>query len=307
MNILHMKYALEVAKTGSLNRAAEKLFVAQPNLSRAIKELEQELGIKIFDRSAKGMRLTGDGEEFIRHARSITHRIDEIEQIYKHRTAPQAKFSLCSLKAGYVAEAFVQVASELDKRTTEAIYYETNSNRVLSSILEFDYKLGVVRCAAAHEKFYKSLFASKGLAYMPLAEISYVLVMNKNCPLAQKEHIKLQDLADYAEIVHGDPLNPNESLSVGKIENLPTYVRREFRVFDRSIQLAMLGRYTTCFMWASCLPKSFADRYDLTWRKCDDVEDGYRDFLIYRQNYQLTEADQLFLKYLKQSKNSMMG
>ena len=71
MNILHMKYAVEVAKQGSLNKAAETLLIAQPNISRSIKELEADLGISIFNRSAKGMELTPEGEEFIGYAQSI--------------------------------------------------------------------------------------------------------------------------------------------------------------------------------------------------------------------------------------------
>ena len=75
MNILHMKYAVEVARLGSLNKAAETLLIAQPNISRSIKELEADLGISIFSRSAKGMVLTPDGEEFIGYAKSILKQI----------------------------------------------------------------------------------------------------------------------------------------------------------------------------------------------------------------------------------------
>lgn len=75
MNILHMKYAVEVAKLGSLNKAAETLIIAQPNISRSIKELEADLGITIFNRSSKGMVLTPEGEEFIRYAKSILKQI----------------------------------------------------------------------------------------------------------------------------------------------------------------------------------------------------------------------------------------
>lgn len=71
MNILHMKYAVEVARLGSLNKAAEVLFVAQPNISRSIKGLESELGIEIFNRFARGMVLTPEGEEFINYAQHI--------------------------------------------------------------------------------------------------------------------------------------------------------------------------------------------------------------------------------------------
>ena len=83
MNVLHMKYAVEVARLGSLNKAAESLLIAQPNLSRSVKELEAELGITIFTRSAKGMVLTPGGEEFIGYASEILKQIDQVDKMYK--------------------------------------------------------------------------------------------------------------------------------------------------------------------------------------------------------------------------------
>ena len=83
MNVMHMKYAVEVAKAGSLSKASETLLIAQPNLSRSIKELEADLGISIFARTSKGMTLTPDGEEFIRYASDILERLDDIEMMYK--------------------------------------------------------------------------------------------------------------------------------------------------------------------------------------------------------------------------------
>ena len=82
MNILHMKYAYEVAKAGSLGKAAETLVIAAPNLSRSIKELESELGITIFDRTPKGMFLTSEGEVFMNYAHSILEQIDYLENAY---------------------------------------------------------------------------------------------------------------------------------------------------------------------------------------------------------------------------------
>ena len=85
MNILHLKYAVEVAKTKSISKAAENLYMGQPNLSRAIKELEESLGITIFDRTPKGITLTPQGEEFLQYARRIISQVDEVEQMYKNR------------------------------------------------------------------------------------------------------------------------------------------------------------------------------------------------------------------------------
>ena len=94
LNVLHMKYAVEVAKTGSLNKAAEKLFMAPPNLSRSIKELESDLGITIFERSQKGVTLTPDGEEFIGYAKSLLKQIDHVESLYKENGSKKQRFSI---------------------------------------------------------------------------------------------------------------------------------------------------------------------------------------------------------------------
>ena len=91
MNILHMKYAVEVARFGSINRAAEELYIAQSNLSRCIRELEADLGIAIFNRTPRGMLLTPDGEAFIRAAKKVLHQIDEIERTFKARAEARAQ------------------------------------------------------------------------------------------------------------------------------------------------------------------------------------------------------------------------
>ena len=94
MNILHLKYAVEVARCGSINQAAEALYINQPNLSRAIKELENSLGITIFDRTAKGMFVTPEGEEFLGYAKKILSQIDEVESIYKAGVPIKQRFSI---------------------------------------------------------------------------------------------------------------------------------------------------------------------------------------------------------------------
>ena len=83
MNLLYLKYAVEVAACGSINKAAEKLYIGQPNLSRAIKELESSLGVTIFGRSSKGMEITPDGEIFLGYAKSILKQVDAVEGLFK--------------------------------------------------------------------------------------------------------------------------------------------------------------------------------------------------------------------------------
>lgn len=115
MNILHMKYAVEVAKVGSLNKAAESLYVALPNISRSIRELEADLGITVFDRTAKGMVLTPEGEEFINYAKDILKQIDQVENMYKSGHVKKQKFSISVPRACYISDAFAEFSKSLSK------------------------------------------------------------------------------------------------------------------------------------------------------------------------------------------------
>ena len=126
MNLLHMKYAVEVARVGSLSQAAQNLILAQPNLSRSIKELEAEIGIKIFERSTKGMLLTPEGEEFIGYAKEILNHIDHADKIYKTGAAKKQKFSISVPRACYISDAFAEFSKTLSKDAAEIFYKETN-------------------------------------------------------------------------------------------------------------------------------------------------------------------------------------
>ena len=147
MNILHMKYAVEVAKVGSLNKASETLLVAAPNVSRSIKELEADIGISIFERTAKGMGLTPEGEEFINYAKEILRQLDDVEKFYKKGSSKKQKFSISVPRACYISEAFSQFSKSLSKDAAEIFYKETNSQRTIRNMLEHDYKLGIIRYA----------------------------------------------------------------------------------------------------------------------------------------------------------------
>ena len=144
MNILHLKYVVEAEKTRSISKAAENLYMGQPNLSRAIKELEEDLGITIFERTSKGIDLTPQGEEFMQYAKRIISQIDEVEAIYKSEKHEKQKFSVSVPRASYIAEAFTDFAAHIDtEKPAEIFYKETNSMRAVNNILQEDYHLGI--------------------------------------------------------------------------------------------------------------------------------------------------------------------
>lgn len=156
MNILHLKYAVEVAKTNSISKAAENLYMGQPNLSRAIKELEESLGIVIFDRTTKGISVTPDGEEFLQYARRIIREVDEIEDLYKNARTKKQRFSACVPRASYISFAFAEFAKHIDTNTPCDIFYkETNSMRTIGNVAKEEYNLGIVRYQSIYEPYFE--------------------------------------------------------------------------------------------------------------------------------------------------------
>ena len=307
MNIVHLKYAVEVAKCGSINKAAEALFVGQPNLSRAIKELEASLGIIIFERSAKGMEITPEGETFLHYARSILKQIDDVEAMYKSNTHSKLRFSISVPRASYISDAFSHFSSYLKGDVEAELFYkETNALRAIKNILQEDYKLGIIRYAENYDKYYKSMLEEKGLKYEMITEFHYVLAMSKDSLLAGLDNITFDDLGQYIEIAHADPYVPSLPFSAVKKEELKTNSKQRIFVFERASQFDLLSENTNTYMWVSPMPDKVLSRYGLVQKKCRQNQKIYKDIMIYKNDYHLTELDNKFISELCESKRKYM-
>ena len=298
MNILQMKYAVEVAKAGSLNKASQALLIAQPNLSRSIKELEGELGITIFDRSSKGMKLTLEGEEFIGYAQNILRQIEQMEKMYKDTSVPKQRFSISVPRASYISEAFARFSCQLSPESAEVFYKETNSQRTIRNLLENDYRLGIIRYAENYDQYFRAMLDEKELNYETICEFTYQLLMSCEHPLADQVDITFEDLRPYIEIAHADPYVPSLPLSKVVKEELPDNINRRIFIYERASQFDLLSENPDTFMWISPVPDKLLSRYGLVQRKCAENRKVYRDVLIYRKGYRLTALDQAFITEL---------
>ncbi len=307
MNLLHMKYAVEIAETNSINKAADKLYVGQSALSRAIKELEASLGVTLFERSAKGMFLTADGEIFIRHAKNVLAQIDEIENMFSGGTISKKHFSVSVPRASYIAEAFAEFSKVIDKdMQAEILYKETNSMRAVKNILQEDYKLGIIRYAENYDKYYKTMMDEKGLDYELITEFRHVLIMSSESPLAKKEKITYGDLVDLVEISNPDPYVPSLPLAEVRKEELSEISSRRIFVFERASQFELLSENPETYMWVSPVPQKTLERFGLAQRKCDENKRVYKDLLIHRKDYSHSELDNMFIEYVIKSKREVL-
>lgn len=306
MNILHMKYALEVARCGSINKAAEALLMNQPNLSRAIKELEATLGVPIFSRSAKGMTATPEGEKFLSYASGILKQVDELENMFRTEGADKKRFSISVPRASYISEAFANFSLSLSEvKEAEIFYKETNAQRAIRNILEADYKLGIIRYAEQYDKYYKEMLEEKGLSCELVTEFRYVLLMSADSELAHKEKITFSDLEHLIEIAHADPFVPSLPFSAVKKEELPDNVSRRIFVFERASQFELLSRNRETFMWVSPAHSDLLARYGLVQRSCAENTRVYKDVMIHRKDYRLSELDRIFISELCRSKREL--
>ncbi len=303
MNLLYLQYAVEIEKTGSLNRAAENLYMGQPNLSRAIKELEASLGITIFARSSKGMVPTPQGEEFLHYAKKVLDEVDIIENLYKNGEARKEQFSISVPRASYIAHAFTEFSKKVSGYPkTELFYKETNALRAVKNILEQDYHLGIVRYACKNNANFKRMLEEKGLAFETVTEFTYCLILSKSHPLAEQAEIRYADLAPYTEIAHADPYVPSLSMAAVKKEELPDDTSHRIFVFERASQFELLSENTSTFMWVSPVPARVLARYGLVQKPCVDNTKKYMDLLIYRKDYVLSEMDKIFITELCDAK-----
>ena len=306
MNLLHMKHALEVAKAGSLSKASEVLLIAAPNISRSIKELEADLGITIFDRTQSGMKLTPEGEEFLEFAKSILGQIDQVENYYKKGHPKKQTFSISVPRASYICEAFAEFSKSLSKDAAEIFYKETNSQRTINNMLNHDYKLGIVRYAENYDMYFKTMLEEKGFTYELITEFTYKIIMSKNSPLAKLDTISFDDLVDYIEIAHADPYVPSVPVSKVVKEELSDDINRRIFVFERTSQFELLSRNLETFMWVSPIPKSLLERYDLVQKECSENRKIYKDLLIYKNGYKLSNLDRQFITELCEAKREYL-
>lgn len=305
MNIQHLKFAIAVAETGSISKAAEKLYIAQPNVSRAIKELESDLGIIIFERNTKGMFPTPDGERLIEYSKRLLNQFDEMERIFKNNQKKNI-FSVSVPRASYISSAFVEFSQSLNQlNNLEVFYKETNAYRVINNIINENYNLGIIRYSITHDKYFKELLEKKEFKFELVNEFKYVLLFNKNSILNKKEKIEYTDLQDLIEIAHGDPYVPSLPITeISKTEFSADITRRIF-VFERASQFELLEKNSETFMWVSPIPRDILEKYHLVQKECFNNSKIYKDVLIYPSSYKLSNLDRDFITKVCESKRKI--
>ena len=300
MNTIYLKYVLEVEQSGSISQAAQNLFMAQPNLSKAIKDLEGELGYSIFNRTTSGVTVTEKGAVFLYHARKTMEQIAEIEKLSKRMDVQSKQFKISIPRGSYIANGVTAFVTDLQiTQGIDITINETNAMQTITNVAERGYNMGIIRYPLSDEEVFKSRLKNNKLELETIWEFEYVLVMSKDHPLALKEKICVEDLRDYMKITHGDIEIPHAQMEEDEGEE---HSRKTIYVYERGSQFDLLANVPSTYMWVSPIPNSYLEKNGLVQRACKTKHNRYKDVLIYRQDYKFGEYDKLFQKKIYESK-----
>lgn len=201
MNIDQIRYVLTVANSSSMREAATKLYISQPAISGSIMDLENELGIRIFDRSNKGIILTDAGTEFIAYAKKVLNQYEILEERYLSPDREKERFSVSTQHYNFAIRSFANVVNRFKPSKYVFSIHETKTREVLENVRDFKSELGVVSYSESNEKVLKKLLNEYKLEFVPLMKKDTYVYVWKGHPFETRKDISLEELRDYPCIV----------------------------------------------------------------------------------------------------------
>lgn len=200
MRIEELQYFMKVVEVGNMTQAAKDLFISQPSLSKAIANLEGEMGVKLFQRTAKGAILTNQGDEFLQYARQVLEQVDLLNHRYKEGVQANRIFSVSAQHYAFVVDAFVKLLKEMDADQYEATLKEERTFEVLDDVANLNSEIGVIYRSKYNQKVLEGAFNEKQLTFTPLFKTTPYVFIDKHHPLAKQPSIKLDDLVAYPRL-----------------------------------------------------------------------------------------------------------
>ena len=197
MTLAQLRYVITVAGASSMNEAAKKLYISQPSLSVAVKELEKEIGIDLFRRTNRGISLTAEGEEFIGYARQVVEQYELIETKYVERENVKRKFSVSMQHYTFAVDAFMEMVKQFGMDEFEFSVHETRTYDIIEDVKSFKSEIGILYVNNFNKKVLNKIFKEANLEFHELMTCSIYAYMAKNNPLAKKEIVTLEELQEY--------------------------------------------------------------------------------------------------------------
>ena len=301
MTIQQLKYIITISEHGSLNKAAEVLFITQPSLTSAVRELEKELGITLFNRGGKGVTLTNDGTEFLQYARQVVAQYDRLLEKYGKGGTLRKKFGISTQHYSFAVKSFVEMVKHFDTDEYEFAIRETKTREVIEDVTTGKSEVGILYLSDFNRKAIGKFLKSNQLEFHPLIQCEPYVYLWKGHPLAGKESIRLAELRDYPCLSFEQGVSGSFYFAE---EILSTYdYIRTIKATDRATMLNLmvgLNGYTLC-SGIICEELNGPDYVAVAFEAEDDeiaagrMEIGY----IVKANMLLSQMAEKYIRELK--------
>lgn len=303
MTLVQLKYAITVAGVDSMSKAARELFISQPSLSAAIKDLEKEIGIELFHRTNRGISLTLDGKEFIGYARQVVEQYALMESKYIDKTAEKKKFSVSMQHYSFAVNAFVELVKQFGMDKYEFAVRECRTYEVIEDVRNFRSEVGILYLNDFNRKVLNKLFKDSELEFNPILDCSIYVYLWKGHPLAKRDIIKIEELEEYPCLAF-DQGNNNSFYFAEEV--LSTYEYKQLiRANDRATMLNLmvgLNGYTMC-SGIICEPLNGTDYCAVKLDSDEVMTIGY----LKRKNVALSALGKKYVEELAKYKDSALG
>lgn len=287
MNLHQLRCALEISRVGSVTKAAQNLYISQPNLSRTIKELEKELGVVLFRRGAQGMEPTVEAAQLLRYAESVVRQMDELQSIYQtHEESVQ--LTLVGPRSGYITRGLAAFLAKRPQKQMNVQYQELPTSQAVDAVSRGQVQIAVVRYQLIYDEHFKELFAKAGLASRTLMQFQPCVLMAESHPLAQYQQVEQQQLSAFTHVIRGDaqiPVNNDGKVITGSIAVSPSRIH----VHDRASMYEMLRGVPGSYAWSNPLPEVELKRQGLIQRRCSQSGNN-RDVALWQAKHGLSSV-----------------
>ena len=302
MTLTQLKYVIAIADTHSMNEAARTLFIAQPSLSQAVKELEEEIGISLFNRSNRGVKITPEGEEFLGYARQVVEQYRLVEDRYIEKKNSKKRFSVSMQHYTFAVKAFVEMVKQFGMDEYEFAVHETKTYEVIEDVKNFRSEIGILYLNDFNRAVLTKLFHESGLEFREILKCGIYVYMWKGHPLADKEEISLEELDEYPCLSFEQ--GSNNSFYFAE-EVLSTYAyKRLIKANDRATLLNLmvgLNDYTLC-SGIICENLNGSDYCAVKLKSDEIMTIGY----LKRKGAAISPLGQKYLEELKKFRESVL-
>ena len=301
MTLQQLKYVIGIAETGSFNKAAEKLYVSQPSLTSTIHDLEEELGIIIFNRTGRGVTLTNDGTEFLAHAKQLYMSYENLMEKYGDEgTGLRKKFGVSTQHYSFAVKSFVEMVKKFNTAEYEFAIRETKTKEVIDDVANLKSEIGILYLSDFNRKIIMNLLKTKDLEFHKIIDCKAFVYIWKGHPLAKNKSISFSELEDYPclSFEQGDGASYYFAEEILSTDEYHRTIKANDRATILNLMIGLNG-YTLC-SGIICEELNGSDYVAVPFREEDEhinrvMEIGY----ITKKNFNLSTIGEIYIKEIK--------